>query len=274
MKTPLPLLLAGLLALPIASYAGSEEFYTNIPAAGSVAGKLDFDGSADGGYTNVNVTNKASTTTSYGGVGGQFQGYFSVENQLLAENDNTSNLFFRFFCIDLYQPATEAVTIYYAKQYSNDSLRKLYDVAYPNEQLGDFFNGTKTNFGKFTNASGSSYTAQDYSTAFQLAVWEIFYETSNTHSLGDGTFFEEPYSDPTKTINSSALAIANEWLSQVDDYTSGTDYQNWHLYSFKSNSNQDYLSARYDVPEPGSLVLAGLGLAGLMATRRRRRNKA
>jgi hypothetical protein len=266
MKKHLPFLVAGLLALPLVAFADSE-FYTPIPATGSVAGFIDFEGAADG-YANVNVTQSDSPSKQFSGSGGQFQGYFSNVAAAVAEGSDPSSLFFRFFCIDLYQYApaevTSPATSYTASQYSNNNLQKLYDVAYPNEQLGDFFNGSKTSFGQFSGSGGN--TAQDYSAAFQLAVWELFYEKNTTHSLGTGNF--------TNALpNSKAHTIATGWLSQVDSYA-GTGYQNWQLYSFESNTNQDFLSARYAVPEPSSMLLAGLGLAGLVMTSRRRRNKA
>jgi hypothetical protein len=263
MKKNFPLLLAGLLALPLAAYAGSEEFYTNIPATGSVAGKLDWDGSADGDYSRVNVTN-STDSKNFNGWGGQFRGYFSTVASDVLESSNPASLFFRFFCIDLYQSVDGDPTDYTASQYSNSNMQKLYDVAYPNEQLGDFFNGSKTSFGQFS--TNGSYSAQEYSTAFQLAVWELVYETSATHKLGEGTF--------TNALSgSNAHTIANDWLEQVDSYT-GTGFQNWQLYGFESSTNQDFLSARYAVPEPSSMLLAGLGLAGLAMTSRRRRNRA
>jgi len=263
MKKYLPLLLVSLLTLPMATYAAPDEFYTPIPATESVTGKLDFDGSTDGGYGSVNVTND---TYNYGrdgqGVGGQFKGYFSVEDTLL-EGSNPANLFFRFFCIDLYQPTTGAVTDYVASQYSNSAMQKLFDVAYPNELLGDFFDGTlKTSFGAFSTIG--TYSAIEYSTAFQLAVWELVYENSgSSFSLDDGKL--------TDATTGNAHKIANDWLSQVNNYTGSTS-QNWQLYSFQSGTNQDFVAARY-VPEPGTLLLAGLGLAGLAMTSRRRRNQ-
>ena len=258
MKKLLPLLAAGLLIAPMVANAGSVEYYSDIPVTGSVTGKLDFDGSADGGYKSVNVTN-SSRSINYNGSGGQFQGYFSTGP--LAEANNPTNLFFRFFCIELYQNATESVTPYVASFYSNDSLRKLYDIAYPNKLAGDFYNAATsaiTNFGQFSSAGG--YSQQDYSAAFQLSVWELFYETSSVHDLDAGTF--------TDTLSSNAHTIADGWLSQVDHY-SGSGYQNWQLYRFDSGTNQDYVAGRY-IPEPGSLALLGVGLFGLFGLRRRR----
>lgn len=256
MKKLLPIFAVALLASPLAAIAGPLEFNSSIPATGTVSGYLDWDGSADGGYQAVNVSNNSY---SYNGSGGQFQGYFSTA--ALTEANNPTNLFFRFFCIDLYQYATDAVTPYVASFYSNDKLRKLYDIAYPNKLTGDFYaagSSSKTNFGQFANSGG--YTSQEYSAAFQLSVWELFYENGANHDLDTGTF-----KDALSAGN--AHKIADQWLAAVDAY-SGGGYLNWQLYRFDSATNQDYLAARY-VPEPGSLALLGAGLLGMMAWRRR-----
>jgi len=118
-----------------------------------------------------------------------------------------------------------------------------------------------------------TYSAAQASAAMQLAVWEIVYEGQTGSdsfdglSLAGGAFKEN-------TGNGTAANIRNLSNSFLASAAAVTDVQ-FDISVLRSAANQDYLMAtrlprrNNDVPLPGTLALAGLGLAALVVLRRR-----
>lgn len=237
MKTKITRAIVAAVFATAAAAAGAAEFWTYVPGNGQLAVNNPGGGA---GFDPV-------TVTGYSGSGGQFNGNFWSAG--LKPTDS----FFRFFCIDLSQVANGGPHLYTSSLLNDNELRKLYDIAYPNKAAGDFWNGAQTSFGVFTDDVSAA--------AFQVALWNIAFDTDL--DLSAGSFMWTGAAGPVSTA-------AQALLDQVATY-SGTGYAQWTLYKFVSTSRQDYVTATYDVPEPGSLALVGLTMVGLAVVRTRRR---
>jgi len=115
----------------------------------------------------------------------------------------------------------------------------------------------------------TSLTSSTNSAAFQLALWEILYETGSKLNVdgADAANRGVTYAT-TPNTPSSVITIADTWLANLAGKS--TDLDGFTLY--RSGYHQDLISYQGHVPEPASLSLlaAGLGLVTAVARRRRK----
>lgn len=111
--------------------------------------------------------------------------------------------------------------------------------------------------------------------AFQLTLWEIFFETGSTLNLHNGSFEAE-------SGFSGARATANAWLSGVPTSDDGYTSDKWEFYVLNPTNpekNQRLITWRekddpsvppQEISEPGTLLLLSIGLGvAFFSTRRR-----
>lgn len=127
-------------------------------------------------------------------------------------------------------------------------------------------NATFTMLGQlFHEAYGEATLDATHSAAFQLAIWEIVYDSGNLN-LGGGAF-----QVLNNNGNPETVALAQSWLANLGNFT-----DNYDLFLLSSASHQDFITfgrpflPRLSVPEPASLLLVALAILAMAFALRRR----
>jgi hypothetical protein len=117
-------------------------------------------------------------------------------------------------------------------------------------------NGAFTALGQLFNAAfGGALTDAAHSAAFQLAIWEILYD-SDRNLTAVGGF-------RVTSGNAATVALAQSFLDSM------TSNDNYDIILFSNGQHQDFITT-YKVPEPMSLALLGAALLAMVLVTRRR----
>lgn len=151
---------------------------------------------------------------------------------------------FETYCVDLYQHIGFGETY---TDYTAPNTTHIFANTHAYADLGRLY------------ATAGPITDSVHEAAFQIAVWEIAYETTGIYGLASGSAtFSGGSAD-----SSGALALASGWLSSL------TNGAHPGIAVLESSGHQDMIYAPVPEPESYALLLGGLAAIGFVARRRK-----
>jgi len=205
-------------------------------AASAATVNVTYQGSNPFGTPNLSRYVRINSTTGYSG--GTFAGPFRLVGSGALGN-------FVGFCVDLAQFMTNGGT-------------------YNTAGASGYGAAVDANIDRLFTSAYASISNRVQGAAFQVALWEIISDTSGGFDLGAGNF-----SVQNAVYSAPVIAQANQYLGALAGAATG----GYRLTFLKSGTSQDLVTVSA-VPIPAAAGMLGIGVFGLFAVGRRRKENA
>ena len=212
-----------------------------------------------GSPTRSNITGTGGSP-SYDGAAGAFTGTMTdtpaAAAKLLSVTASSSPTSFVAWCVELTQSFNFGVSYDYSLV--DGSTYHFGNI------LSDPNNHRATDLSRLFTAAATNHFVFDSvgAAAFQAGIWEIVYEQDA--GLGYNFLNGTLHGAPEDPANQMSFDTVNGFLMNLNQYAAG-----YHIDVLTNGAQQDFLVASVPEPETWAMLVAGLGVIGLVRRRRR-----
>ncbi|MDR3110016.1 MAG: PEP-CTERM sorting domain-containing protein [Planctomycetaceae bacterium] len=220
----------------------------------------------------------------YDNITGQ-NSYWEYTSAFKANSDTLGDTF-RLFCVDQHTHTSSTFDSKFGQTYYTDALNSESMTLY-NQTQKDALNSLFSHVYSTVFDTNGDYINKSSVGAFvyQMAVWEIVHEQSGVYAIDSGTFgvksAKTGSADDIDFYN-SAVGLANSWFDAIAgnvnwDLIGYDTVTNYDLTIYVAEGGKDISQTFISVvntedaatPEPASMLIFGLGIAGLGLARRK-----